>query len=363
MLKVNESTRNYNFDIIRIIAIMAVVMIHVADYMTYSSYMSFSLTKYDSNIGMIFEGTSHFAVPLFVMVSGGLFLDNNRHITFEEIFSKYIKNIFILFVEWSIIYAILFDMVIPCVLNKEISILFFLKDVFCGHYHMWYMLMIMGLYFITPYLRSFTTKTNKKMVLIYLIASGLLFFTAPILDCFEVLCNNSYLIDGINIIRVILEKAHLDFLGGYVAYFLAGWYIVKFSEGGKKRVIFLIGTISYVFMLILTFLSRSKSAFTALNILIFIISISIFYFIINLKLKLTPSWKKTIMKLSHCSFGVFMIHPMFLEVIVKVIPYKGIVAGKPILWIILIWLIVMGLSLGMVCIMDKIPLIKKLVRS
>ena len=65
--------RKLYLDLLRVIAIAAVVMIHVS-----ADYVIYPCNTMDFTIGNIFDSISRLGVPLFLMVSGALILDENR---------------------------------------------------------------------------------------------------------------------------------------------------------------------------------------------------------------------------------------------------------------------------------------------
>ncbi len=84
-----------------------------------------------------YDSIVRWAVPSFVMISGALFLQ--RDIPFKKFFSKYIFRIVTAFLFWSFVYA-----VANYAKNKDI--IKALGHFIMGHYHLWFLFMITGLY-------------------------------------------------------------------------------------------------------------------------------------------------------------------------------------------------------------------------
>ena len=75
----SNKERNSFLDITRIVAVLAVIMIHTS---------SGFVTLYDTSSieflwGNIFDSISRIGVPLFVMISGSLMLDEEKNITIK----------------------------------------------------------------------------------------------------------------------------------------------------------------------------------------------------------------------------------------------------------------------------------------
>ena len=202
--------RNYSLDIARIVATLTVVMIHcsgtfVKNYKQYTSEFIF---------GNLFDSISRIGVPLFLMISGSLFLDERREVTLKNILFKNIKSLAIITIIWASIYSAVYNVMFPLLIGKSINVKSVLRGIVNGHYHMWYLYMIIGLYIITPFLRKFVCKENKSMVLFFIIISFCFQFLTPTINAVCKLGLN------LSFINRWLDKFHLDFFGGYITYFL-----------------------------------------------------------------------------------------------------------------------------------------------
>mgnify|MGYP002518752370 CR=1 FL=1 len=68
-----DKSRNLSLDCVRIVAVLAIVMIHLS-----ASYLNYGVSSPMFLWGNIFDGLSRVGVPLFVMVSGALMLDEKK---------------------------------------------------------------------------------------------------------------------------------------------------------------------------------------------------------------------------------------------------------------------------------------------
>ena len=110
--------RNYSLDIVRIIAVLAVVMIHSSA----SFVMNNPLNTNEFIFGNLFDSLSRIGVPLFLMSSGALFLDKNKEVTLKTILSKNIKNLAIIIITWSIIYSVVFEVLLAPSMGKTVDV-------------------------------------------------------------------------------------------------------------------------------------------------------------------------------------------------------------------------------------------------
>lgn len=105
--RITYSGRIAYMDTTRVIAILAVILLHCSTmFLDASQSSSFVL-------GSILNSVSRFGVPCFVMISGALFLDENRAISIRSVFGKYVKGIIWLIVIWNIIFAIAYTIILP----------------------------------------------------------------------------------------------------------------------------------------------------------------------------------------------------------------------------------------------------------
>ena len=92
--------REYAFDILRVIAMIMVITVHVSN--VYSR--SFGIISNNAFlVSLVFNTISRISVPIFLMISGALLLD--REFNKEKYLKRLIKFI-ILIIVWDIVYLI-----------------------------------------------------------------------------------------------------------------------------------------------------------------------------------------------------------------------------------------------------------------
>lgn len=106
--RISYTGRIQYLDSTRVIAILAVVLLHC-------SVMFLDTSGMDYIVGSILNNVTRFGVPCFVMISGALFLDENRTASLRSIWDKYIKYIIWLIVIWNIIYAVAYTIILPVI--------------------------------------------------------------------------------------------------------------------------------------------------------------------------------------------------------------------------------------------------------
>lgn len=349
-MELKKKERINSLDVIRTIAVLAVVMIHVSAMFVVNTEGNVEIFL----IGNIFDSISRIGVPLFVMVSGALMLDENKQITLKQIIFKYLLNIIILFLVWSIFYSIFNNVLIPFVKKETINIKSVIISIFNGNYHMWYLFMIVGLYLITPILRLFVKKENSGIILWFVFLSLFFQFLVPVID-FLANLNTAF-----TFIHTLLDKIDLDFVGGFTTYYLLGWYIAHVGFNKKAQTcLYIMGGISIVATIIATqiFPTQYGNTYSNMNILILLYSVAVFLLIFNTYkkgTKLDIFFENT----SSLAFGVYIIHPFLLSVYGFIFPQEYTLG-----YLLLEWLIVTLFSFGITFLITKIPFIKKIVRG
>jgi surface polysaccharide O-acyltransferase-like enzyme len=141
---------------LRILSIYAVVTAHVTIWLTMGS------TPFSVNWWM---GTSIFyacfcSIPVFVMISGALLLGPSREEPLLEFYRKRMVRVGVPLVSWTLVY-----LGVRGVLDEErltAGRVFELIITADPYYHLWFLYMILGLYLVTPALRTFVRHSTCK---------------------------------------------------------------------------------------------------------------------------------------------------------------------------------------------------------
>lgn len=339
-------------DVLRLAAMAAVVVIHVSA----SQFYNIAHTSQFWMIHAVYNSLARWAVPVFVMISGAVFLNKERNITTKKILTKYISRLVVVYFVWSIIYLI-FRMTIQgytAPMNELI------KQVLEGHYHLWYIPMLIGLYLIVPVLRYITE--NKKMTEYYLLL--ILLFTFAIPSFLELM----QLIDGRVYVagNIVIENLQLNMLSGYIGYFVLGKYLddISFSRTSLKKV-YLAGFISFIYTAVLTIVSSHSYGYAyigffknmSLNVLLE--SVSIFLFVKASCNSLSNNKaKKIFLRLAKYTFGVYLIHVIVRDIINTYL--FTTVSFNPVLSIPIMSLLTVLISMVLSSLLSKIPLINRI---
>lgn len=292
------------FDVLRILATFAVIVLHLsaqhwADTDVYSrAWQAFNL--YDSAV--------RWAVPVFVMISGALFLSGSQSI--GHILKKNVSRLVTAFIFWSALYAVFMVNFEGCPTNL------ILQQFLNGHYHMWFLFMIVGLYLIVPFLRPIVR--DEKLLRYFLLLTLIFTFLLPQIASAVSLLSWQYCAE----FKALTGKFYYHFTLGFVPYFVLGYYLVRkeFSLTAK-RVLYALGVLGFVLTVVLTsFASRLQGAATELfygydSLNVLFVCVGLFVFAkehLNFP-NLSEKCHRCIRALSRWSFGAYLVHPLFIE--------------------------------------------------
>lgn len=325
--------REYAFDILRAVSMIMVITIHVSN--VYSR--SFGVIGNGSFIvSLIFNTISRISVPIFLMISGALLLD--REFNKRKYFKRLIKFI-ILIIVWDIIYLVWEYYYLGITYDKLYKLLF---EPYRAH--LWFLYTILLLYAIQPILRIIINKSNNTIKIILLVI-WILFSTLSIVNYY------------ISIYFTVFS---------YIGFFILGKYLYDYAKNNdlkKYNILFIfIMIICFAISIVLNY-TESIRRHTFYNFYFayrvpFIMIPSFLFYIMVINNYTKDTLNKIIMKLSDLSFGVYLIHGIFLDVTVKLFIYQSINA---LIGIPMFTIIIFICSIISVYILKKIKLIKYLV--
>lgn len=298
--------RKWYIDRLRVVSIAAVVVIHTAA----QYWGSLDAASYEWWVANVFDGLTRWAVPVFVMISGALFLDDNRETSIRALYAKNILKIVILILFWGFVYAALYS---PPDSLSLADIKSFAKDWLFGHYHMWFLYMIAGLYALVPILRCIT---RSEVVLNYFLALGFaLNSVVPFLASFGPLSD----------LTTFFAKISIQMPVGFSFYFVLGYKLAKTDFSSRDaRLVYILGIIGGIATVLLTgWASLVASAPTQTYYSYFmppvaLTAVAVFVFAERRdRVPRSSNSKKRLLALSKASLGVYMVHIMVLDTLLR----------------------------------------------
>lgn len=294
------------FDCLRIAATFAVMVLHLAS----QNWYAVEAGTYEWKVFNLYDALVRWAVPVFVMISGSLFLSGARSL--ERIFKKNVRRILTAFIFWSAIYAFA-----NLALGRS-GLKNALREFVEGPPHMWFLFMIAGLYILVPLLQKIVE--DDRMAGYFVLLSLVFTFAAPYAITIMALYSEKLA----EIAGGLLKSVGFNFTLGYVGYFVYGYYFGHIDIKGKKKwAIYLFGILGAVVTLFASaiFPVSAKSASVVFhdNMTLNVMFISIALFILaknNINLNnASPKTVKTLGKLSDYSFGAYLVHALVITLL------------------------------------------------
>jgi surface polysaccharide O-acyltransferase-like enzyme len=338
-------------DFIRVVATFLVITVHVSGQIT---NVWGKVPEADWFIANIYGGIARICVPLFFMISGCLLLPRSESL--GTFYRKRIPKILIPFITWSLIYLGWYcgnhagTCTQPLILN-----LLFVQG---SYYHLWFLYSLLGIYLILPVLRLMFRPQADRKILWYLIGLWLIFqsvlsfgqhfwdfriaISAPLATGFVGFFILGYLLGTWRPSRFMMTWSAAAWILATLATILGTYFLTR--DAGKFDGFFYGFTTPNVIV-------ASGSAFLLLR------------WISESRGFASPKTDHFIRWLAAASFGIYLVHVIVIELLGGWLPgfHLDSLIGHPLWSIPLVTTIVFILSFLIVRLLQRIPVLKKIV--
>ena len=360
--------RKQFLDVLRVLATCAVVLMHVLTGATDVTDASI-VPEYRSLLLSVMDLVT-WCVPIFLLISGYLFLNPERTLTYPVMIKKYCRRIALAILLFGVPYAAS-ELVVAERTFRIRMIPEALKMTLMGHTwsHMWYLYLILFLYLITPLLkkvlRVLPVWGAAAVMAVIFLGSSVAPFLNKVLD--------------INSIPVLPDG------GVYFLYYLCGYlFAVREVCVDKGRNVWLTAAVAVLALGMI--LSRTLAGFSiqmAYNYP-FTVLLAVLLFAAGWNgggdgAALAAREKDRIHRISWqeagaLSFAVYLVHPVYVNLLykfVKITPFtvleqcgvQSVAAGQAVLILLLaaFCLVVLALATATAWVLRKIPVLRKYV--
>jgi surface polysaccharide O-acyltransferase-like enzyme len=296
-------------NLMRILACIAVVALHTSAWVLF----------FDTDIGQgtwqfnnILSACCRWCVPLFVMLSGAIFLDRPVAGSAWAFIRKRVERVGIPLIFWSVFYFAWNDYSRMQEFNLKNDLLLILKGQ--PHYHLYFLFVMIGLYTITPWLKAWQDRSTKKS---QLVSVGV------------ILVVSSIAVSACKLFSVHTENA-LTFFIPFIGYYLLGFQLKDLKLGGGRLVLAWLGFITMILVaanesVLIAQISWAKDPkffdlfYVYCNPAIVVMSACVFLMISNSRMARkiangeqlgSRGWLRVI---GRTTFGIYLIHPLVLD--------------------------------------------------
>ena len=298
-------------DLLRIIAMVAVVTLHVA----MRDLQRVELGSADWQVMNLYDGAARWCVPIYVMVSGLFLLRPGRNVddlrgAYRKTFGRALRLGSILVI-WSLAYQVFLLRATRAPVTPKGAVTG-LWDMWFGpiYYHLWFLYMLIPLYFLAPLVQLFIARTEprhwKAVVVVLGIGGPVLSFATSVVTIFS----------GQGMYRPMPEFT------GYLFYFFLGWWLGQEDLSGRqRRGLYLAGLLgvlinvggtawasSYTGTFNETFYNYLTLPTAAAAMAIFVGAQQI-----GARMDPSPSLRSRIAQFSAVTLGIYLVHPALIE--------------------------------------------------
>ncbi len=210
----SENKRQTELDILRLLATLAVIMIHGG----LNPLTDNLMIKYMYR-GM--HAAIVWCVPVFFMISGRFFLDPERDVSAKKILTVYLPHIIVPFLVWSGVYTA-YGLISGS--YSHLSTFGVIAEFIHGPYHLWFLYSLAGLYLLTPILRK--AAADGKTLAYFLI----MFAAVNVVTQYLI-----YVPKIGGMISDFIERTGLRAVTGYMGYFMLGYFLYSKKDNMSKK--------------------------------------------------------------------------------------------------------------------------------
>ena len=291
-----KKEKNYLYNI-RAFAIMCVILLHsITPYLSVSAY--YGSKAYFFNL--IVNSITRTGVPLFLMISGALILNDELTNDIKSFYKKRLSKLLIPLLSWNILYFLFYVK-----LGKnELSLKLFIELVLNNGtaYHLWYVYNLLSIYIVAPFLKKIVDNSSIKQLTFLMVLIGFCTTIRPALN---------------NMISPLYVYLFEPICNGYFLFFLAGYVLDKIELRKKTRWLFLV--MGAMGIWISLWGNHTSSSIELINfkhnggydISSFLLSIAIF---ILFRSKIFHS-NGIIKSISQSSYGMYFIHVALIDIV------------------------------------------------
>ena len=372
-------------DLIRSVAMVAVVLLHAANDLTIQQMNQFEIIRWTTVD--VYQSLGRIGVPLFLLLTGALLLQPSKiDEPIKVFFKKRVSRIGLAFVFWGAVYFAWDFLVVHKINDQPITTNSIIQGILTGpYYHFWYLYLLLGLYLLTPIMRVIVAHADRNLIKYLLV---IWFLGASVLPLFTLvtslhLDSNVFVLSGyfgyfflgVYLLSITVRRSIIAILFAVaIALTALGTYIIAWTIGGGTMFFFqeylsptLILAAVSMFLLLSTFkepqcasLVTQASSLTQTAIPALVTQ--------QTTLTEKPSHHKSLSrKLMHAisvnTLPLYLFHVMVLETIqygYLGFAFNGNVMNS-IIEVPVMTVIVLFVSLGIILVMKKVPILNKLI--
>ena len=253
MARTNEGGRLAYAELLRVVAMLAVIVLHVSG----GWLESLPVGTTDWHALNMWDSLCRWCVPVFVMCSGMFLLDPQKALSWPSLFLRYILRMVTALLFWGAAYRLLYELAAGTLSPASLPRVLYAVILGNTETHLWYLTMTIGLYLLTPLLRAFVRGAKRSDFHWFFLVYALFMLVIPLF----------LRLRGSQTVALYANRLYLNFTLGFpplafVGYYLAGYYLKTYTLGRlAEGLIYVLGIAGGAFTVLGTsLLSRRAGA-------------------------------------------------------------------------------------------------------
>lgn len=295
-------------DLLRVFALLAAMILYlIGDQLNRVGAGTASWT-----VLSLYDGLLRWCVPVFAMLSGMMMLDEKAGRSLPKLFFHNALRVLIALLVWAGIYAAAGTLAAGGRFTWAglwADILSALRG--NSHDHLWFLYIILGLYLVTPVLRSFVRGASRSDFRYFFVLAFLFASLLPM---------SFRLWPGTAVLQVWYDRLAVQLVLGYVGYYVAGYYLREYTISRiAEAVVYVLGVLGAAATVWGTsVLSRQAGRMVdtlydpfSPNIVCFSVAVVVLFRYV-LGVSDERSRRQRLSGVARISFGMYLVHPLFL---------------------------------------------------
>ena len=298
----NPNQRVVYLDLLRVLATFAVIFLHVSA----AEFLDFHFSK-DWYVSLVGDSLVRWCVPVFVMISGALFLRPERNVTYREILRLRVPRLLVAYIFWTVVF-VMYGFFMTGFYGFSVKHLI-RRSILGSHFHLWFLPMLMGVYLLIPILRKIA---QDRKLLRYALVIWMVYIFVGFFQFSE----------AFKLMKHFYSLFTMNTIVGFAGYFLLGYYLSTHSFSRRQRIwIYLFGICGALVTVFGTyFISTSTGEangryFSNLSVQVMAMGTTLFVLI----KQLAPKCGNVLLRLNDFVrkdlFGVYLTHALWLPVV------------------------------------------------
>lgn len=290
------------FERLRLLAMLGVILIHASALYLEELAAGGQPLGAAWHLGNLLDSFSRFAVPVFLMITGALLLPREDSLSLSVVLKKRIPRVGVPLLFWSAVYILL-----QTAMVKDYRPLEAVKNLLStpAEDHLWYLYALIAVYLLLPLLRLLVKHAPRRIILyillLWAVFSSLWRAAAGLFPALE-----------------LPDYANLDILGGYAGYVLLGHVLHTAKKIPSATVSGGVFALCGLFTTVATWIMTARAG--ELNGVFYqyfmpnVVVMAAAAFLLFRRLgEKRPQAGPAVTALSSLSFGIYLIHEVFIR--------------------------------------------------